>query len=60
LHVLALSEGAADDHRHVRVGNVEAFVEYSCRHERPEVSVTEAIENLVAFLTADIAGQRHH
>jgi hypothetical protein len=30
LHVLALSKAAADDHRHVRVGNVETFVEYSC------------------------------
>lgn len=59
LHVLTLPEGSPDDDGDVCVGNVEALVEYPCRHKRAEIPAAEALEDIVAFLTADVARERH-
>jgi hypothetical protein len=57
--VLALPEGAAYNHGDVRVGDVEALVEYPRRHERPEVPAAEALQHVITLWAADVARQRH-
>ena len=59
LHVFSLSEGAAHDNGDVGVRDVEALVEYPCRHERSEVAVTEALQHVITLWPADVARQRH-
>jgi len=57
--VLTLPERATHNHGDVGVRDVEALVEHPRRHERPEVSVAEALQNVITLWAADVARERH-
>src|SRR5437867_1393580 len=59
LHVLALAECTTHDDRDISFGYVDSLVQYPCRYEGPERSLTESREHLFALRSADVAGERH-
>src|SRR5437870_1801596 len=59
LHVLALAECTAHDDRDISFGYVDSLVQYPCRYEGPERSLTESRDHLFALPSTDVAGERH-
>jgi hypothetical protein len=57
--MFALALAACHDDANLGVGNVQAFVEHLGRNQGAQLALFEQAQGALAFLAADVAGERH-